>query len=318
MFTLPLLWCALVTGELPVERPAVRLEVSRAAGAETCPDAAGLEALVVARLGYSPVQPGAAERMEVAFTSEPAGLVATVRRERPGHAVQTRALRDADRSCGPLAASAAFALALAVDPQTMTAPAPEPPPPSPAVAPTPEPKPRVIIAPAPPPEAPAWNVGWELGAGGAAALGAAPVVNATVVVHGGVHLDRWRLLAELRVDVPSTTPAGTGRVETHVIAGGLLPCVGLSRFLLCGVVGAGALRARSEGLSETAALSAPWAVVGARASVELELGRALRLAPWVDVLVPLTRVTLRVDGQPVWQTPVLGGLAGLRLSVGGW
>ncbi|MBK7859569.1 MAG: hypothetical protein IPJ65_13315 [Archangiaceae bacterium] len=299
---------------------AIALEVRRATGAEACPNREGVTALLVTRLGYSPVAPDAADRVTLEFRAERDGLSAKLELARAGQPVRSRELRDPDPACGPLAAAAAFAIALAVDPQHLRAtPEPQPPPAvePPALAPAAAaPEPAPAAPPSPPVEEKAEPpIGWQLGIGGAGVLGSAPDPTAAVVLHGGFSYRLFSLGFEARIDVPVSHAYGSGTITTYQLLGSLVPCLSFGRFSGCAVASAGALRASSTGLVGSANLSAPMVALGGRLAVSFRPVGWLLLTPWLDVLASLTRVTLSVDGAPVWATPALAGLLGLRFSL---
>jgi hypothetical protein len=294
-------------------RPSIHLEVRRGPRAETCPSAEDMAALLVTRLGYSPVEADAADGVALEFRSEGDGLAVRLELSRAGQPPRSRELKDPDRSCVPLAAATAFAIAIAVDPQRARATPEAPTQPAPPQAPQP-------AAPAPPPPAPkeappSIAVGWELGVAGAGVLGAGPNPTAAALLHGGVSLDRFHMGLEARIDVPQTWRSGTGAVTSYLVLGNLVPCAALARFSLCVVLSAGALRAGSAGLVGSTNLSAPMVLLGARVGLMFRPLKWVQLTPWIDVGAALTRVTLTVDGAAVWVTPPLAGLVGVRFSV---
>lgn len=311
---------ALLVGLGAAPERAIALEVHRAAGAEACPNREGVTALLVTRLGYSPVAEASSDRVTLEFHSDRDGLSARLELARAGQPVRSRELRDPDPTCGPLAAAAAFAIAIAVDPQHLRANAEpakpaevEPPPMAPAPA---QPAPAPAPAPAPPvAESAAHRISWQLGIGGAGVLGSASSPTAAVLLHGGFSYRLFSLGLEARIDVPVSRTYGDGTITTYQLLGALVPCLSFGRFSGCAVASAGVLRASSTGLVGSTNVSAPMVALGGRLAVGFWPVGWLLLTPWLDVLVSLTRVTLAVDGAPVWSTPPLAGLLGLRLSL---
>lgn len=303
----------------PGATPRVKFELRRGAGAEACPSQQDFESKVASRLGYSPFDATAAAQVVVEFSKAGRALRAQLTSTSSSGSVAQRQLEDGDPSCGPLAAAMVLAVAVAVDPHPLLpgpapepAPAPEPQPPAPALA---APTPAVAPVATPAAESPT-AIAWEFGAGGGVAIGIAPTgVSGAVLLHASGAIGRGSLGLELRLDLPSTRPAGTGSVTSTLVLGTLLPCVGIDRFQVCAQVSAGALGASSSGLVGATSLSAPMVLVGGRVSAAFHLLRWLTVTPWVDVLGALTRVALVVDGAPVWVTPPASGLAGLRLSI---
>ena len=104
-------------GAQPLEAPLpVRLEYLREEGAEACPDARHIEAMVAAQFGRAPFSPTAA-----------AAVLATLRRAGPvwhasilahdsdGNPLGQRALRVSARDCREVSETLAFTLAMVVD-----------------------------------------------------------------------------------------------------------------------------------------------------------------------------------------------------------
>ncbi len=304
-----MVWLPLTVGMLLAgARPTATLQVQRGPGAEGCPSQEGFAELVTARLGYAPFSPDATIHARVEFSADARGRRVLLSLRSPGAEPSERELVDASTRCEPLAAAAALALSVAIDPEVLS-PRPRQP-----LAPAPPAPPKVEQRPAPPP-APPMPLRWQLGVGAAVDVGAAPTVNGALVLHGGLQAGRAELGLELRVDLPSRWSAGAGDVSSQVIAGSVLPCFAFKALRGCGVLTVGALRAESRGLVGSTQLSAPLALAGLRLAAVLEPRPWLLVTPWVDVLAAITRVSLIVDGAPIWTTPALSGLAGVRVSV---
>ncbi len=330
-----LMLLAVVAGAQPVASARVNLIVRRGSGAEACPDQADFEARVGSRLGYSPFEATAVGTIVVDFSRAGRSLRAQMTSTLPTGAVAKRRVEDGDLSCEPLTAAVVLAVSVAVDPHPRqtesTEPIPTPTPiPVPIPVPVPAPDPAPVPVPAPveetasapiprpapsPPVAPV-SIAWQFGAAGGAALGVAPAgISGAVVLHASGAVGRAALGLELRLDLPSTRSASSGTVTSTGVMGSLVPCLGIDRFQVCAVLSAGVLGAQSAGLIRSANLSAPRVQLGGRLSATFHVVRWLVITPWVDVLGSLTQVALVVDGAPLWVTPPLSGLAGLRLSL---
>ncbi len=102
-----------------------------------------------------------------------------------------------------------------------------------------------------------------------------------------------------------------GEAGAQLWRGTAFVCAGVGRFALCALGSGGAFAAQGEGLAVSRAGVAPWASVGARASVEVGLGSPWFLRGAVDVEVPLTRPSITVDGVRQWEASSVAVTAGL-------
>ncbi|MBI5481038.1 MAG: sigma-70 family RNA polymerase sigma factor [Deltaproteobacteria bacterium] len=95
----------------------VRLEFTRAEGAETCPDEIDLRRGVVARLGRDPFTAAGPRVIRVTISRGAAGLSGrVVALNAEGRIAGERVIASRRLDCGELAASLALALAIAIDP----------------------------------------------------------------------------------------------------------------------------------------------------------------------------------------------------------
>jgi hypothetical protein len=145
------LWPALAWAA-PPEPPGptahgVHLSWVRDATAAGCPDAAAIEAQVVARLGESPFARAPRQFIE-AVVARPADAfqVTIAMRGLDGRLIGNRTLASAAPDCTPIATAAALTIAILIDPEALArVPAPAPPPPPPASAPPPVPAPAAGV-----------------------------------------------------------------------------------------------------------------------------------------------------------------------------
>ncbi|HVH43407.1 MAG TPA: hypothetical protein VM925_13730 [Labilithrix sp.] len=301
-----------------------RLVYVRGAGAESCPDEGAVRTAVAARLGYDPFVAYAettvfahVERDGDGFRTD-VGLVDGAGLERGGRQLKTQ-----DRECGDVIGAMALTISIAIDPLSLSAPAPtsrsasaESPqlPPDTAASSSP---PTAPPAPSPPSrEAPPVQpsterrIGFFAGGGVLGAVGMGPALAVGGSVFGGA---RWRALSveiEGRGDLPSSAASSQGgRVQSSTLLGMFVPCVRLAIPYACAVGAVGQLRASSVGVTAPRDASALYTGVGARLGAAIPVTSSLEARVYGDVLAPLDRRSLTVNGVDVfWFAPVSANL----------
>ena len=289
-----------------------RLEYLLAPGAKGCSPEAVFRSAVGSQVGHAVLAAGAPALLRVTLS----------RRAKDGHYEAALDLFDTSSAlllhqvtppsdrCSDAVQAAAVIAAETLDPVHVERPSPPPPPP-----------PVTIAVPAPPPVIAAEPSPWEghAGLGSWLGLGVAPRPAAGLSGEVGI---RWRMVSlsgELRWDPPAGVEAGDGaRLSTWRLIGAALPCGHLSweswGLFGCGVVQAGKIWGRSEGVPAPATIGEPYLGMGARFGAELRLmpitpHLGLRLS--ADVLGNVTRSTFLIDDRAVWTTPRLAGGVGL-------
>jgi hypothetical protein len=118
----PLVTAILFAGSSPAPRTA-ELHYERSAGAESCPDAAGIERAVIQRLGYDPFTAGASRTIRAQMLADGRALRSRIQIEEAANArTGAREITSASGNCAELAASTALAIAIAIDPLALTRP----------------------------------------------------------------------------------------------------------------------------------------------------------------------------------------------------
>jgi hypothetical protein len=320
----PLLLAAassIALGAAPGPAPArVAHAHTRGEGAESCPDEAGLQGNVIARLGYNPFEPSAplhaVTRIE---RSARKGFTATLNLGREGEPPRTRALSSTSADCRDIADSLALALALAIDPQYLVREPPPPAPPAPPVASAPPPpvtEPAAAPPPAPPPTPPPASppppepVELTVYATAVGSIGLSPRANLGGAIGLGFQHRAFALYAEGRFDAPASVALSTGSVQTNLIIGSVLPCLQWKRIGGCVSVGVGALQVDGRvafGRRQTS----PVVKVGLRLQYEWMFSAHVGLVARLEVSGVPTRVTVLVDQAPVWSTSPVTADVGL-------
>lgn len=314
-------------------RAALQLSVEHARDALDCADAARAQALVVARLGYDPVQQSAAMRARVRWSRAGQRFVVTIAIERPGRARPAlRTLSSRARTCEPLGDAMSLALAIAIDPVAAAEIAALPS----------DARPRVSLV-----SAIAAPRAIE-SAAGKARLATVFVASVSEVIALTARPSlRWFASARVGLEAPSSIPTvaleavamsgaltvgfGVGarewsarlelagslpaRVRQNTVAPLDLWNLGVTALgcghprpwlALCGASSATITGASSAELQLVAGSLAPGLALGARVALEPRLGPSpLSLSIALDGLGWLVAPALRLDGQALWSRPRL-------------
>ena len=210
---------------MPASRPRVimRLEYTRAPGAEACPDEQALRDLVGARVrGWAPFAPNGPWRLTVVVGPRAGGYSAAAELRDVTGAVQWTRVLDPRQSCVRVLTDLAVVLTLHVEPPS---PPPRPGPPGevPAVPPVPAPLSKEEpVAPAAPARSP---VALLFGARGWMDLSTAPRPAFGVTADVGFRVGWFSLRGEVRWDPPAGATVMPGvEVSTARLLGALVPC----------------------------------------------------------------------------------------------
>jgi hypothetical protein len=160
-----------------------------------------------------------------------------------------------------------------------------------------------------------------LGVGLAAGSSPEPAPSGDASVEIG--LGRFALGLGGRADLPTSRIRDDGKgVRASLAAFELAPCIRAvggdaprdRRLDLCALGLAGALFGEGIGVSEPDRATSFFAAVGPRATFELPLAGRLGIYAFSDLLVPITRTTMRVEHDALWTAPVVQMRLGLGLS----
>jgi hypothetical protein len=145
----------------------------------------------------------------------------------------------------------------------------------------------------------------EAGAGLCSALNLAPAVSVGGTAFGGIG---WRSLA-LFAEVRKNLPASGGGVAADLLVGALVPCVRYEFLFACADVGWGVLR-----LEGAQVKSVSYVAAGGRAGAQMSVGR-LAFRAHFDMLAPLDRTVVFLNGSEVWRLPAASVGIGLDTAV---
>lgn len=289
------LFVLLLSARLAAAPLTAELDVQRAAGAEDCPDAVALEAMI-ARILNAPVggdsNAGAREvRARLSFSRSGTGYTATVHLD--GRKAGERTLTDTGPTCAALGRAAGITLALVLDTGEELAP----PPGAPAVVAAPE---------APPPPSPPRTSG-VLSVLGGPAFGVVGPPSLTSGVELEVGLGRrLRVQASGHYVASRSTSFDAGAVDVGLLAARLGLCGVLNdpaapvRVGLCARGVGGRLRGSGSGFpADNAAHDLTFWAVGGGLQVSGTVTRRLVLGAQADVLAPLATYTFSVGNRGV-------------------
>ncbi|MBM4779256.1 MAG: hypothetical protein GQE15_16235 [Archangiaceae bacterium] len=281
--------------------PSARLEYSVAPGIDGCPDERWVHASVGARLGRDPFVDEAPTRVVVNISrGAPPALVALVEVTRPDGRVGKRTLDSPTGDCLELASAVELAVSLALDPASKRPPVVEAPPAPPPVK-------EVVVVQAPPVVAPPPAITPFGRVGALMTAGGLPGFSGGLLIGGGVLLRHFSIGLEGRAHLPTRVLTSDSTTTTFLALASLVPCLELGRFSGCLVGSVGPFQFDDGAQRQTSVM----AQGGARVQVGFEPLQQLRLVPWLEGGVVVTRTTLLRNGVPLWVTwpvAVSGGL----------
>jgi len=317
--------------------PTFALRYERDADAFGCLTARELRTAVSERIGRDPFRARASQAIGVRVERTQYGYVAEMSLYEDGVLRGERLLSSTGSDCAPLGDALTFTLAIVIDPThgLSAKPASRDGGPSEKLAPLLVRLPARAYAPVPvltgDPKAPRYpspadddptRLTYELGVGGFAGLGAAPGALGGGLVQAAARSGPLSFHLELRAELPGSVPVeGVADYPDAVVGGTLLavamqPCfrLGGGPFLpnghsawaaVCGVAQTGAMLVAAANLRDESVGVAPWLSFGARMHLDLPVQRWLAARGFVEVLVPVTRVTLtdRVTGFAIYEPP---------------
>ena len=315
---------------------ATRPEYARSAAAESCPDRDALCSAVRERLGYDPFFPAARQTIVVEITDQADDLRAQMYLvDEQGLIVGSRELHEQREHCDELVASLALAISIALDPSAALGGEPAPRQPG-ATSPSetaPEPGPSEPSAPeadsvlaVPRKKARARrrtatrnersaSAPIAARAGLFAATGVAPALGFGVLVGASMRRDWFQLQMEYAHQFRAHHDAEGVGVQASLDRGSMAPCFASRWLAACALLHVGVLSAEGRGVTEPAKNRSLYAALGARLEATPELIGHLRLVLNADAFKSLTPVTLRLRGEPIWQTPFVSGALGLGLQL---
>ncbi|WP_438009677.1 hypothetical protein WME89_13935 [Sorangium sp. So ce321] len=323
--------------------PAVRLEVVRGPGTESCPDTKFLRAEVARGLGADPFQDDAPQVITVRITREGPEIAASL------------ALRDSDgetlwadgfgtRSpCDELLAG----VALAIVAQLLGAPEPAPPPPERSPPPEPPPADPLRPEPSPPPPqarraapekprraglpqarsrpeaapAPAERPRLEAGLGATLGLGITPGAAAGMTLSVGVRRSGWSVAIEGRGLVALAQDVEAVPLGASAFTAAAVPCLRGVRLFGCGVATLGVVRFVPRDPWNLALRDDALLGLGARLGSDWPLSDRWFAQGYAEATVVVADAVLRRQGDPrrtpgslMWSSPPFAAALGLGVT----
>lgn len=137
--------------------------------------------------------------------------------------------------------------------------------------------------------------------------GGLPGFSGGLLIGGGVLLRHFSIALEGRAHVPTRVLTSDSTTTTFLALASLVPCLELGRVSGCLVGSIGPFQFDDGAQRQTSVMGQG----GARVQVGFEPLQQLRLVPWLEAGVVVTRTTLLRNGVPLWVTwpvAVSGGL----------
>jgi hypothetical protein len=294
--------------DAPALQP-VELFLTTTPSSPSCPTRSALEAAVALRLGSNPFQVGAARSLHVSVHEQAGRWLADLELREGEKVLGHQTLSSPSTECADLEPMLVLTLSVVCSA-------------GPAVTALPEGdiEKQFSVTPevaSPKPNKPegASSEGPTLwiGAGVLATGGAAKKVafGGTVEVEAA-----WPWLSlgiQGRADLPTTSTIQAGQLETNLLYGALLPCGRLEPWSGCALIAFGSERASGSGYPGATTATSFYTGLGLQARVDLALSRHWEVRLHADLLFPLTRAEVHVQGEPVWQVPAVSFGLGAEL-----
>lgn len=296
----------------------VQLDYERQDGAVDCPDAAGIQAGVTARLGYDPFRDQAENHLRATVRQAAHALEARIEMtDAHGNLLAERRLFSRQGDCAELASSVELAISIAIDPLG-----------SPKVAPssTTDSSPAGDRSPTPPAEVagsssemvdrstPPPPISESIEVAVLGGLGSAPSANVGFMAGMAARRRDLSLGVEGRVDLPASASLRVGESSASLLVGSVVPCLHVGMVAACALATAGALHGAGHGLVNSRTVTVPYLGFGVRLAAAIPVTARLCITAHGDVTAPVTKTALTVDGSEVWSTPAVALALGLGIA----
>lgn len=307
---------------------ATQLEYDAAPG---CPTVDTFEAIVTGRLGYSPFQADAPDRVIVQIEASGRALQGRLEwRNESGGLLGDQTFPSRSGDCAELTGAIGFALALQI--QLMATRVAEsrssPPTVPPSRIDTPETSPKVSVAPSPTVQVESTNPeptgssteshgpSFLMGVGVSAGLGVSSDPVALGRLFATIEWSHLALELDGEASSPSTThrAGGAGFSQEEFLAG-LAGCGVWSPFGACAVAKIGELRVAGQGVDVPLSAAGLMVQAGLRVAAAHPLGLRTYIVARAEGLARLTQGTVTLDSMPVWSTPRFAAVLGVDLGL---
>lgn len=290
----------------------VRLDYRRGEGAEQCPDEQAIRNAVAVRLGYNAFRAEAPRSVIAVISRVGQRFTATISlRDASGAIVGEREVASAQADCVELTEAMVLALSIAIDPLGRArepVEAPEPPSAPPRAQQTQPAEPSLER-----------EQSWpsiQAGLGLFASMGAQAHPSLGASVEARLRSSFLSLGLEGGAQLPTSVAASGGTVSTWLLAVSAVPCLHRGSFGGCALLSLGALRAVPHDLPGAESVTAASFAAGGRIFWELPWVEVLRVRLFLDLVAPLARSTISLDGQAIWRSPPVAGAAGAAATIG--
>ncbi len=319
--------------------PSARFIYIRGKGTETCPSETEVREAVHVRLGYEPFSILATSTMFIEVTAVKGGFAAKLKLVDAGNDVRGDRVLEVRGNCADLMDALALTISIAIDPMSIVRGAATPP--ASAEAEITAEAESAAHSPTLDAEAPALQPVTESSSGSdqvaaenadersspmayvsvapLVSLGSAPALS----VGGSFGVDGrlgWLVGGiEGRADLASSAATdGPRRIQGSLLAGTFLAGVREGPFFASGVLLLGRVSATSTGVAEPRDASALLFATGARIGLAVPLADRLEARARAEVLANLTRHTLELGGQEVFEYPAALGSVSVGVAMRFW
>ncbi len=109
-----------------------------------------------------------------------------------------------------------------------------------------------------------------------------------------------------QIELPSSAEVSLGEVESSFQLATARVCGATGSLCFCATLSAGAMQAEGRGLRDATASTTPHVAIGAQVGVVIPIGERFEIELDAAVSMPVTRTTLRISDEQVWQSPPIG------------
>lgn len=298
-----------------------------------CPSAEEFRTIVIGRLGFDPFADAASDHVFVSIEKGTETLDGRLEwRDRDGHWAGDRTFTAHTADCAELARAMGFALAVQINlmatertPGTEHASAPdkgvdaehgvEPARALSPVAPQSRSRSEADASRHGPAGRRGAGTAFEVGAGGAVAVGMSPGVAGLARLFASAAWGRWavELGGELSTKTVEHRADGAGYAQRFLLASAA-GCWSPEPFGFCALMKAGVIDVDGRDIDVPASPSGAAVQLGARVRLRQHLSHGLFLSERIDGSFNVTRWRVTLDQIPVWTAPVVSGILGLDVG----
>jgi hypothetical protein len=159
-------------------------------------------------------------------------------------------------------------------------------------------------------------IAWSVSLGAETLLGPLPAITGAGTLGIALQTSFLTVGLEARASGPAVLEVPLrGTTVAFLVAGNVVPCIRGSAFEACAVGSFGTLRALGREVGVPAAETIFYAAAGIRAAPLVAINRSLLLRPYVEIVSPITQLTLALRGKEIWTAPPACAILGVSTTI---